>query len=101
MAVNLAFRSVLQLLALPQFLVVLLLDTTYAYICFKVKVIGTPVPELSWYLNDQNIDDNEDVVITYDRQSGYCTLLFVDIMPEDSGVYTYVFFIECTCVRQC
>ena len=53
-----------------------------------MKVEGNPVPELSWYLDDENIDDNEDVVITYDRQTGYCKLLFVDIMPEDAGIYT-------------
>lgn len=45
------------------------------------------MPELSWYLDDENIDDKEDLVITYDRQTGYCKLLFVDIMPEDAGEY--------------
>ena len=53
-----------------------------------MKVEGNPVPELSWYLDDENIDDNEDVVITYDRQTGYCNLLFVDIMTEDAVIYT-------------
>ena len=51
-------------------------------------MVGHPVPELSWYLDDQNIDENEDVVITYDRQTGYSRLIFVDIMPEDAGIYT-------------
>jgi len=38
-------------------------------------------------MDDENIDQNEDVVITYNRQTGYCKLLFVDIMPEDAGQY--------------
>lgn len=57
-------------------------------VTLQVKVVGHPVPELSWYLNGENIDNNEDLVITYDRQTGFCKLLFVDIMPEDSGEYT-------------
>ena len=48
-------------------------------------VTGTPMPEVNWYHNHKNIDQSEDFVITYDRNTGKVELVIVDCLPDDQG----------------
>ena len=54
------------------------------------QVTGKPMPNISWYLNDTNIDKSEDFVITFDQNTGVTSMLIVEAFPEDSGMYKCV-----------
>lgn len=53
---------------------------------FVCKVKGQPTPEITWYLDDQPIE-NDDIykVIT---EEGESTLVLPEAFPEDAGIYT-------------
>lgn len=54
------------------------------------KVTGKPMPEISWYHNGNNIDHDEEYVITYNPETGEISLLIVEVFPEDEGEYVCV-----------
>lgn len=54
------------------------------------KVIGQPMPELSWFQNKVCIDQSEEIVITYDTTTGDASLLIPEVYPEDQGLYSCV-----------
>ena len=53
-------------------------------------VKGRPVPDVSWFHNDKNIDDSDDFVITYNRPTGRTDLVIVDCLPDDQGIFKCV-----------
>ena len=54
------------------------------------KVTGTPMPQISWYHNGKNIDQDEEYVVTYNPDTGDVSLLIVEVFPEDEGEYVCV-----------
>ena len=54
---------------------------------FRCEVIGKPMPEISWFHDDVPIAENQDFKLTYDMESGACTLLIVEVFPQDAGEY--------------
>ncbi|RUS90392.1 hypothetical protein EGW08_001887, partial [Elysia chlorotica] len=42
---------------------------------FRCEVTAEPMPEISWYHDDKLITENQDFNLTYDIESGACTLL--------------------------
>ena len=54
------------------------------------KVTGTPMPQVSWYHNGKNIDQDEEYVVTYNPDTGDVSLLIVEVFPEDEGEYVCV-----------
>lgn len=54
------------------------------------KVTGKPMPQISWYHNGKNIDQDEEYVITYNPEEGDISLLIVEVFPEDEGEYVCV-----------
>ena len=54
------------------------------------KVKGKPMPQISWYHNGKNIDQDEEFVVTYNPDTGDISLLIVEVFPEDEGEYVCV-----------
>lgn len=54
------------------------------------KVTGKPMPQISWYHNGKNIDQDEEYVVTYNPDTGDISLLIVEVFPEDEGEYVCV-----------
>ena len=54
------------------------------------KVTGTPMPQISWYHNGKNIDQDDEYVVTYNPDTGEVSLLIVEVFPEDEGEYVCV-----------
>ena len=51
----------------------------------ECHVTGTPKPEITWYVDNQEIKPSADFKITYEE--GVCTLEIMDVLPEDEGEY--------------
>ena len=45
------------------------------------------MPEISWYHDDKIITENQDFNLTYNVESGACTLLIAEVFPQDAGEY--------------
>lgn len=54
------------------------------------KVAGKPPPQISFFHNGKNIDQDEEYVISYNPDTGEITLLIVEVFPEDEGEYVCV-----------
>lgn len=54
---------------------------------FHCDVTGQPMPEISWYHDNKEISENQDFKITYNKETGACTLLIVEVFPQDAGEY--------------
>lgn len=54
---------------------------------FRCEVTGEPMPEISWYHDDKQLAETQDFKLTYDLESGACTLLIVEVFPQDAGEY--------------
>ena len=54
---------------------------------FKARVRGTPTPDVAWYHNGKKIVDNPDFRTSYNRDSGECELLILEVFPQDTGTY--------------
>lgn len=54
------------------------------------RVAGTPPPQISFFHNGKNIDQDEEYVITYNPDTGEVSLLIVEVFPEDEGEYVCV-----------
>ncbi|GFS02464.1 titin, partial [Elysia marginata] len=54
---------------------------------FRCEVTAEPMPEISWYHDDKIITENQDFNLTYDVESGACTLLIAEVFPQDAGEY--------------
>ena len=52
-------------------------------------VTGSPMPHVSWFHNNQNIDKSEDFVINFDRNTGRCECVIVECLPDDQGTFRY------------
>ena len=52
----------------------------------ECHVTGLPSPQISWYKDDQNIDDSSDYVLT--KINGTCTLKLREARKEHSARYT-------------
>ncbi|XP_060064265.1 titin-like [Ylistrum balloti] len=57
---------------------------------FRCEVEGHPMPEISWFHDDKPITENQDFKLTYNTGSGACTLLIVEVFPQDAGEYTCI-----------
>lgn len=55
---------------------------------FEGNVVGDPVPEIRWLLNNQPISDTDHVKISHDINDGTIRLEIENVRPEDKGVYT-------------
>lgn len=51
------------------------------------KVIGSPMPQISWFHDSKNIDEDEEFVISYNPDTGVISLIIVEVFPEDQGQY--------------
>ncbi|ELT91010.1 hypothetical protein CAPTEDRAFT_59383, partial [Capitella teleta] len=47
---------------------------------------GIPQPQVTWFVDTQEIKPSTDFQITYNE--GVCTLVILDVLPEDEGEYT-------------
>ena len=54
---------------------------------FHCDITGQPMPEISWFHDDKEISENQDFKITYSKDTGACTLLIVEVFPQDAGEY--------------
>ena len=54
---------------------------------FRCEVTGEPMPEISWFHDDKQLSETQDFKLTYDMESGACTLLIVEVFPQDAGEY--------------
>jgi hypothetical protein len=50
-------------------------------------VNGQPMPTVSWFHNNQNIDSNDEYVFTYDRRTGHAYLVILDCLQDDEGLF--------------
>lgn len=57
-------------------------------VTFEGNVVGEPVPEIRWLLNNQPISGTDHVKITHDTSDGTIRLEIGSVRPEDKGVYT-------------
>ena len=48
------------------------------------------MPEITWYHDDKIITENQDFNLSYDLESGACTLLIAEVFPQDAGEYKCV-----------
>ena len=51
------------------------------------RVMGYPVPTVSWYKNGVCVDNCQDYSIAYDGNSGDCYLSFEEVFIEDQAEY--------------
>ncbi|KAK3082882.1 hypothetical protein FSP39_007872 [Pinctada imbricata] len=54
------------------------------------KLTGKPPPQISFFHNGKNIDQDEEYVISYNPDTGEITLLIVEVFPEDEGEYVCI-----------
>ncbi|XP_075679359.1 titin-like isoform X2 [Dermatophagoides pteronyssinus] len=60
----------------------------FATTTFECKSIGNPLPNIEWYHNDEQIDENNDnIIIKYDQQHSSSTLIIKECSFEWSGNY--------------
>ncbi|CAH1803281.1 unnamed protein product, partial [Owenia fusiformis] len=58
-------------------------------VIMKCVVTGSPMPEVTWYKDDQLIEDSPpDFEITYNKTTGESVCRICDVMPDDEGVYS-------------
>ncbi|XP_028966661.1 muscle M-line assembly protein unc-89-like [Galendromus occidentalis] len=53
---------------------------------FVVLITGHPQPKVTWFHNDVEVKQNEDIWMTQ-RSDGYCELFISEVFPEDMGEY--------------
>lgn len=51
---------------------------------------SSPDIDIKWYSNGNLIQPSTDIIISFDAETGDCTLRIVEVYPEDSGQYTVV-----------
>ncbi|ESO99779.1 hypothetical protein LOTGIDRAFT_58252, partial [Lottia gigantea] len=54
---------------------------------FTCKVVGSPIPSVSWYKNSIEIEPNPDFHPYYDSDTGICTLDISEVFMDDSGEF--------------
>nr|XP_039266508.1 muscle M-line assembly protein unc-89-like [Styela clava] len=52
------------------------------------RVAGCPPPVVKWFVNDEEIEESDD--FKYETDAETRTLVFAEIFPEDSGIYSCV-----------
>nr|XP_006823017.1 PREDICTED: titin-like [Saccoglossus kowalevskii] len=55
-------------------------------VVFECEVTGSPRPEVTWYLDGVQIDENDHYVVEY-SESGICTLKIVEVSMDDEGEF--------------
>lgn len=50
-------------------------------------VTGTPIPEVKWYRNEEEIKPNERTEMTFNPTTGQAKLKILEPMPEDETIY--------------
>ncbi len=58
------------------------------------KVVGNPMPDISWYHNGKMVVENPDFRTYYNREAGECVLHILEVFPQDTGTY------ECMAVNK-
>ena len=56
-------------------------------VTFRCVVSGNPMPEITWYRNDQPVEENPDFQCSYNRKTGECILHIMEVFPQDNGEY--------------
>ena len=56
----------------------------------QFAVISTPDSEVKWFRNGEQIDSSPNYSISFDYQTGLCSLTIASTILEDSGQYTCV-----------
>ncbi|ELT91007.1 hypothetical protein CAPTEDRAFT_109758, partial [Capitella teleta] len=59
-------------------------------VVFSLIVTGVPQPELTWFRDDNNIDNTEEFLIKYNDDTGECVLTIAECFPEDAGLFKCV-----------
>lgn len=57
---------------------------------FRCEVEGIPTPEISWFHDEKPIAENQDFKLSYNPETGACSLLIVEVFPQDAGEYVCV-----------
>lgn len=50
------------------------------------NIVGIPMPEVTWYKEDEVLSNSDVFEITQDDENNY-TLFIHDVLPEDAGKY--------------
>lgn len=57
---------------------------------FHCMVSGNPMPEVTWYKDDRVVEDNPDFRTLYNKKTGECLLLILEVFPQDTAEYRCV-----------
>lgn len=52
------------------------------------KINAYPKPKITWYKDEIQIEPSNDFHITFEIESGRCTLIITEVYPEDAGDYS-------------
>lgn len=76
--------------ALPRFEKLLcdILGNEGETITFECEVIGVPTPTVKWYLNNNEIFENDRIQFVHNNNDGKVKLILSNVTNEDKGVYT-------------
>ena len=55
----------------------------------ECKIVGQPRPNVTWYHDEQMVYQSEEFKLFYDEDN-LCSLVIMDVYPEDAGKYTVV-----------
>ncbi|KAL4223476.1 hypothetical protein ACF0H5_016947 [Mactra antiquata] len=58
---------------------------------FECIVVSFPVPDVTWYKEDNPVHENEDISISYDIDTGLACLNIKHVTVEDNAVYKCMF----------
>jgi titin len=50
-------------------------------------VSGKPIPTISWFQGQRELQPSRDFQPTYDSTTGIATLFIAEVFPDDEGVY--------------
>ena len=54
---------------------------------FRCELQGIPTCQVEWFHDDKPLYETQDFHLTFDTESGSCTLLIVEVFPQDAGEY--------------
>lgn len=56
---------------------------------FEAEIVGTPVPTITWYKDEQLIHPSDEFEIAYSEEN-IASFYIHDVLPEDAGTYVVV-----------